>query len=124
GLGQLAALIDSARGSGFACELRTLGEPIALTPGVDLVVYRVIEALLSAARHRCSGTIATLRYQPHELELEIRSDRSIPDLDEQLRAIAQRVALYDGSLQTLPASSGGVARQGPLPLAGGGAGCE
>jgi signal transduction histidine kinase len=68
GLGQLAALMDSTRATGLACELRILGERIDLTPGVDLVAYRLIEAaVLSAAHHRCSSAVVTVRYQPHEL---------------------------------------------------------
>ena len=52
GLGQLAALIDSLGDAGLACERQTVGEPIDLTPGIDLVAYRVIEAALRAAADR------------------------------------------------------------------------
>jgi len=73
-------------------------------------------ALLTAAHRRASRALVTIRYQPHELELEIRGDGSIPDLDQSLRDIAQRVALYDGSLQTLPARGDGFAVQARLPV--------
>jgi signal transduction histidine kinase len=117
GLDRLQALIDSTRTAGLACELRTLGEQIDLTPGVDLVAYRVIEAaLLSAAHHRCNGTVVTVRYQPHELELEIDGDGSGADLDEDLRPIAQRVSLYDGSLSLPPGGGSGFCVQARLPL--------
>ena len=117
GLSQLAALIDSISDPGFACELRTLGGPIDLTPGVDLVAYRVVEAaLLAAARHGASGAVVTVCYQPHELRLEIRGNGTIPDLGQSLRDIAQRVALYDGRLQTLPTGDGGFALQARLPV--------
>ena len=107
GLGQLASLVRSLREVGVECELRTLGERIDLTPGVDLVGYRVIEAaLLTAADHHASRAVVTVRYQEYELELEIRGDSTIPDLDELLRGMSERVALYDGSLRALRAGNG------------------
>jgi signal transduction histidine kinase len=117
GLDQIAALIDSIRDTGFVCELRTLGEPIDLTPGVDLVAYRFVEAALrSAARHHSSGTVVIVQYRPHELKLEIRGEGSNPELDEELQVIAQRVALYDGSLRMPPAEGGLFALEARLPL--------
>ena len=84
---------------------------------MDLVAYRVVEtALLAAARHGASRAVVTVCYQPHELRLEIRGDGTLPDLDQNLRDIAQRVALYDGRLQTLPADGGGFALQARLPV--------
>ncbi len=116
GLDRLPALIDSTCATGFPCELRTLGERLDLTPGVDLVAYRVIEAaLLSAVHRRCSGATVTVRYQPHELELDIDGDGSRADLDQNLRAILQRVSLYDGTL-TIPEGSGGFSVEARLPL--------
>ena len=119
GLDQIAALIDSIREAGFACELHTIGSLVDLTPGVDLVAYRVIEAALqSAAQHRSSRAVVTVRYRPHELELEIRGHGSIfdLDLDHELGAIAGRIALYDGTLRVLPIGGGGFALQARLPL--------
>ena len=47
--------------------------------------------------------------------LEIDGDGSSADLDEDLRAIAQRVSLYDGSLSMLP-GGGGFSVHARLPL--------
>ena len=60
--------------------------------------------------------VVTVRYQPHELELDIDGDGSSADLDEDLRAIAQRVSLYDGSLSMPPGASDGFSVQARLPL--------
>jgi len=49
GRGQLTALIDSLQDAGLACERRTIGKETDLTPGIDLVAYRVVEAALRAA---------------------------------------------------------------------------
>lgn len=117
GLDQLATLLDSLRTRGLECGLRTEGEPIDLTPGIDLVGYRVIEQVLACAtRHRCGRAVVSVRYRPYWLELEIRGDGSITDLDEDLRGMSERVSLYDGSLETLPAGGDAFALQARLPL--------
>jgi signal transduction histidine kinase len=97
GIGQLPALIESLRG--LRCELRYEGEPLALTPGVDLVGYRAIEAALEcAARHGCTHATVTVRHLPAVLELDVRAADAVIDVERELRAMAERVALYDGSL--------------------------
>jgi signal transduction histidine kinase len=117
GLEQLATLLESVRDGGLACELSSEGEPVDLTPGIDLVGYRVIEEVLGcAARHHCSSAVISIRYRPDWLELEIRGEGSIPDPDEDLRGMSERVALYDGSLQALPAGSDAFALQARLPV--------
>lgn len=116
GLKQLPALIESVRESGFACELRTEGDRIDLTPGVDLVAYRVIEvALRAAAEHRMAHGAVTIRYATAGLELEISGDGQIPGIDECLRAITDGVALYDGTLRTASARGTGFELQARLP---------
>jgi signal transduction histidine kinase len=117
GLDQLATLLHSIRDAGLPCELRIEGEPIDLTPGLDLVGYRVIEAaLLSAAHHRSSHALVTVRYHPERLELEIRGDGSMPDFERELRGMSERVALYDGSFRAVSTDDDGVALQARLPL--------
>ena len=109
GLGQLSALIDSMRRAGLAWERNTVGDPIDLTPGIDLVAYRVVEAGLRVAADRhVSHGLVTVHYEPRDLELEIRGDRAIPDLDTTIAPLAQRVALYDGELRTEPDNDGFV----------------
>ena len=109
----------SIREAGVECELRTIGEPVELMLGVNLVGYRVVEAALrTAAEHHASHAVATVRYEPDELELEVRGDSTIGDLDELLRGVSQRVALYDGTLRALPAGGDGFALRARLPLGG------
>jgi signal transduction histidine kinase len=117
GLDQLAPLLQSTQDAGIVCELRIEGEPIDLTPGVDLVGYRVVEAaLLDVARNHSRHAIVTLRYHPDLLELEIRGGVSMPDLAHGLAGISERIALYDGNLRTLPADGEGFALVASLPL--------
>jgi signal transduction histidine kinase len=116
GLDQLPALLDSIREAGLGCHMHLEGEPVDLTPGVDLVGYRVIEtALRTAATSGCRDAMVTVRYRLGDLELEVQSADSIPDLEQTLRAISERVALYAGSLRL--AQANGFALHAQLPLA-------
>jgi signal transduction histidine kinase len=102
GLDQLPDLAGALADVGLICELRTEGTSIELTPGINLVGYRVIEtALERAAGLGCRHTSATVRYEPRRLELEIRGDRRLPDLGDALRSVSERVELYGGSLDVL-----------------------
>jgi signal transduction histidine kinase len=117
GLNQLAALVESMHEQSVACELRTEGSPIDLTPGIDLVGYRVVEAALhSVARRHGRRATVTVRYRPERLQLEIRGDGAALDLGRELRAMSERVALYDGRLEVLPADGDGWALDARLPL--------
>ncbi|HSS03981.1 MAG TPA: histidine kinase, partial [Solirubrobacterales bacterium] len=117
GLDQLRMLIDSVHDNGLPCELHVEGEPIDLTPGVDLVGYRVIEAALQRAVDRHGGgAVVTVRYRPDALELEIRGRGAMPGLEQELRGMSERVALYDGSLRALSANDDEFALQARLPL--------
>ncbi|HWF71942.1 MAG TPA: histidine kinase [Solirubrobacteraceae bacterium] len=79
GLDQLPELIAAMQIGGLVCDIRTDGQPIELTPGIDLVSYRVIEtALERATASRCRHARATVRYQLKRLELEARGDRELP----------------------------------------------
>ncbi len=116
GLGQVAALIESLRGTGMACERRTNGAPLDLTPGIDLVAYRVIEAALNAAAARqVRHSSVTVNYGLRELELEVRGDGTIPDLDGTFAPLVERLDLYRGELRAEPQSAG-FALRARLPL--------
>jgi signal transduction histidine kinase len=101
GLDQVAALIASLRVTGMDCERHTNGAPVRLSPGVDLVAYRVIEAALRAAAERhVRHSSVTVNYASRDLELEIRGDGTIPDIDRAFAPLADRVGLYRGELRT------------------------
>jgi signal transduction histidine kinase len=117
GLDQLAALVESMHEQSVACELRTEGNPIDLTPGIDLVGYRVVEAALhSVARRHGRRATVTVRYRPERLQLEIRGDGTALGLGHELRAMSERVALYDGRLEVVSADGDGWALDARLPL--------
>jgi signal transduction histidine kinase len=121
GLGQLATLISASVAAGLECELHEEGESVALTPGLDLVAYRVLEAaLLEAARRPRTCVAVTLRWFRALLELDVSGDGPPLDHGEALIAMRERLHLYDGSLE---ADSGGregfaVLARLPLPVRG------
>jgi signal transduction histidine kinase len=117
GLAELGALLDAIRERGLACELHTRGDQVTMTIGVDLLGYRVIEtALLAAAAHGSRRASVTVRYRSNRLDVGVRSDTSIPDLDEEMRELSARVTLYDGTMQLLPINEGGFSLEAQLPL--------
>jgi len=117
GLAQLPELTAMLQNEGLTCDLRTDGKPIELTPGIDLVSYRVIEtALEQAAASRCRHASTAVRYQRRQLELEVRGDRELPYRSEDLRSVSERVALYGGELEVLDAEPSQFAVRCQLPL--------
>ncbi len=119
GLEQLPELASSLGDAGLACELRIEGEPIPLTPGIDLVGYRVIEtALETAAAARCRQANATIRYEPRQLELEIRGEVPLPSASDSMQSVTARVELYGGKLDVLPAERDEFTVRCRLPLEG------
>jgi signal transduction histidine kinase len=119
GLDQLTEFVNTIAQAGLICELRTEGEPVDLTPGIDLVGYRVIEtALERAAASRCRHAEATVRYAPRRLELEVHGDGQLADAGDALRAVSERVELYSGRLDVLDSDPTGFAIRCQLPLEG------
>ena len=98
GLAQIGSLLESRNVAGANWTLRSVGESADLTAGVDLVAYRVIEAAV-ASGHNAGHGVVTVHYRSRALEVEIEGDAPIPNIDHELRAVAQRVSLYDGVLR-------------------------
>jgi signal transduction histidine kinase len=117
GLEQLPELAGVLRSKGLVCELRTDGDPIELTPGIDLVSYRVIEtALERGATAGWDHAFITVRYEPQRLELEVRGNTSIPGGGEILGSLSERVRLYGGGLDVVDSRRGEFAVRCRLPL--------
>ena len=108
GLAQLDALLDRARGAGLAVKLRIEGRPGSVSPGVDLVGYRVLQEALTNVIKHAGPTRAqvTVRYRARELELEVLNTgrgsgpagRHRRRSGHGLIGMSERVALYGGEL--------------------------
>jgi len=119
GLDHVGALLESVRRRGLECSLRTVGGTGRLTAGVDLLGYRVIEAVLLGADVEHRPTDVTLDYGRGRLAVEIRGQGSVTGLSQQLHGITERIALYDGTLTVQPETPGGFAISAQLPRGAG-----
>ena len=128
GLRSLTGLVEQLREAGMAVDLRIEGEMEALTPGVDLAAYRIVqEALTNALRHGGHADArVTVRYHPNGVELEIDDDgagvpaagNSANGSGHGLIGMRERAALYGGRFDAGPRPEGGFAVRATLPLTG------
>jgi signal transduction histidine kinase len=120
---RLGRLLEQTRASGLQVELRVEGEPVTLSPGVDLTAYRVVqEALTNTLKHagRAHASVV-VRYGDPDLELEIEDDGAAvasggSDGGHGLAGMRERVTLYGGTLETGQRTEGGFRVRARLPL--------
>jgi signal transduction histidine kinase len=125
GLSDLPALVAQTRSAGVAVTVVTRGPVVDLPRGLDLAMYRVVqEALTNVAKHG-DGAPASVEvsYRPRAVEVtvknRVRHDRVVVEHGQGLRGMAERVALYDGDLQTaVRAGEFSLEASFPLPATG------
>jgi signal transduction histidine kinase len=125
-LSQLGALVARARAAGLPVELCIDGEARELSPGLDLVAFRVVqEALTNAIKHAGPArALVRVAFTMGALELEIsdtgrgpapaHGDRDAPG--QGLVGMRERLVLYGGELQTGRARGGGFKVRARIPL--------
>ncbi len=124
GLGQLDDLLDQARAAGLPVTCMIEGEPQRLQGGAALAAYRIIqESLTSTRKHAGPGASAAvqLRYTGDQLELSITDDgvgaaATSDGAGHGLTGMAERAAMYGGSVVTGPRSTGGFSVTARLPI--------
>jgi signal transduction histidine kinase len=105
-------------------ELHVEGEPIALPRALDLSAYRIVqEGLTNTLKHaRASRADVTIRYEPAELQIEVRDDgdgsAGGDGLGHGLVGIRERVKIYGGEMSASAANGRGFVLSTRLPLAG------
>ncbi|MDO4254087.1 MAG: histidine kinase [Kocuria sp.] len=119
GIDQLPALVEGIRQSGLPVELhrtQTDHHTAALSPGVSLSIYRMVqEALTNVLKHCPDATYAmvTIRTDEDGVEVHVRNDgvqagastyntAPIPSSGYGLRGLAERFRMYGGQLQAGP----------------------
>jgi signal transduction histidine kinase len=123
GLGELDRLVDQVGAGDMRVRLRIEGDPVPLSPGVDLAAYRIAqEGLTNALRHAGASEAQVLvRYAPQRLDVEVvdngRGLSGNGTGGHGLVGIRERVALYGGTLSLEPSADGGVRLAASLPLA-------
>ena len=125
GLAQLGVLVDRARAAGLPVELSVEGPGRSVSPGLDLVAYRIIqESLTNAIKHAGPAQARVhVVFGARDLRLEITDNgqgpgrRSRDDGTGQgLIGMSERVRLYEGDLHAGPRSDGGFEVQARIPL--------
>jgi signal transduction histidine kinase len=125
GLGELERLVQQVGSGEMRVDLRVEGEPVPLSPGVDLAAYRIAqEGLTNALRHAHATQAQVLvRYAPQRLDVEVEDNgRGLSANGGRapgghgLVGIRERVALYGGTVDLATSPSGGVRLAVSLPL--------
>ena len=107
GLADLPSLLERTRAAGVLVRVEQHGDAPDLPPGLDLAAYRVVqEALTNVVKHASSASAdVRIRYRADEVQLDIcneTADAVGPVVAGQgLRGMAERVALYEGSVRTV-----------------------
>ena len=126
-LGELETLLDAARTAGVPADLTVEGGPRALSPGVELSCYRIIdEALTNVARHAPGApTRVVLRYRPGGLDIEVANGPPPGGAQPAaprpasggrgVRGMRERAELYGGHLDARPCPGGGFAVTAAIP---------
>jgi len=126
-LGELQTLLDAARAAGVPADLTIEGGPCALSPGVELSCYRIIdEALTNVARHAPgAATRVVLRYRPGGLDIEVANGPPAAGAQPAttrpasggrgVRGMRERAEFYGGRLDARPCPGGGFAVTAAIP---------
>ena len=126
GLGRLETLVARARAAGLPVTLRTEGEPVELSPGLDIAAYRIIqEALTNTYKHAGRAeAIVTVTHWPEMVMLEVADDgRGTDEVDAAalggghgLVGMRERVEVYGGTVEAGPRQGGGFRVVARLPV--------
>jgi signal transduction histidine kinase len=111
------------RDEGLDAHLTVQGQPTALSPGVDLAGYRVLQEALASARGAdgVSQAHVAIVYGDGDVTLTVRDDRMSRDGPDAaaLRALRERVGLYGGALRVVSRDDeGGFEMEARLPIGG------
>jgi signal transduction histidine kinase len=122
-LAQADALLARAEAQGLVTGMTVHGQPAALSPGVDLAGYRVLQEALSSATtaNGVSRADVSIEYGDHNVLVKVCDDRASPDGPDPsvLRALRERVGLYGGTLRAVPRQGGrGFEVEARLPIGG------
>ncbi|MGW4153025.1 sensor histidine kinase [Micromonospora chersina] len=123
---ELPDLLDRFRAAGLRITDTATGTPVALPPGLELTVYRVVqESLTNALKHAGVGAAVELRLEWSADAVVVRAVddgrgrpvvRPAPSGGHGLVGMRERVGVYDGSLAAGPTLGGGWRVEARLPL--------
>ncbi|MFC8537496.1 sensor histidine kinase [Streptomyces sp. NPDC057249] len=122
GLDQLEALVGRVRDTGLPVDLTVTGPHRPLPSGLELAAYRVVqEALTNTVKHASGATAAvTIEYGPERLRVEVTDTGGRQGAGagsgRGLIGLRERLAVYDGTLDTGRRLTGGYRVEALIPL--------
>jgi signal transduction histidine kinase len=124
GLGQLDALVGRIDAAGVPVDVRIVGTPRPLPPGLDLTAYRVVqEALTNVIKHAAGArTEVLVEYGERDLRLAVvdgggaGSQAAPAGAGRGLLGMQERVAAYGGDVEAGAQPGGGFAVRARLPM--------
>ncbi|MFF4578176.1 sensor histidine kinase [Streptomyces sp. NPDC001389] len=123
-LAELDGLVDNVRGAGLEVTTEVAGICRALTPGVELTAYRIVqEALSNCLRHAPGSRVEVgIAYGPRELHLCVansaptRQAPPSPGAGHGLLGMRERAGMLGGELAAGPRPDGGYEVSAVLPM--------
>jgi len=121
-LARLDDLVEHVRRTGLAVDVRTVGRPAELSPGLDVSAYRIVqEALTNVLKHAgARAATVVVSYEADALALEVTDDGTGDGAGgaggHGLAGLRERVALFGGELEAGTGAEGGFALRARLPL--------
>ena len=126
---QISSLIEHMRQAGMAVELRIEGEPRAISGGVSVAAYRIVQEALTNVLKHANGAPSRvlLRWTDAALEVEIvdqgplknGAGRDVP-AGRGLAGMRERAAMCGGTLDAHPGLDRGYIVRAHIPLEPGG----
>lgn len=129
GITQLNRLVEDSRSAGLPVELTVRGDPVEVSAGLDLAVYRVVQEALTNVREHAGPSVSRvdveLDYHDNELEVRVTDDgrgvvgeRARERPGHGLVGMRERIAAYGGSVRSTTRPSGGFEVTAVLPIGG------
>lgn len=130
GIAQLERLVEESKTVGLPVTLTVEGQPVEVTAGLDLAVYRVVQEALTNVRKHAGPSLSRvevhLRYGGTDLEVRITDDGQGFDGGPHserggrgLVGVRERVAAYGGTVRAEMRPSGGFKVAAVLPIGAG-----
>ncbi|MFE9248544.1 histidine kinase [Streptomyces sp. NPDC007088] len=122
-LERLDELLDGVRGAGLEVTCAVAGPRRALSPGVELSAYRIVQESLSNVLRHAPGATVRIELGYHRAALSLRVTNTAPDQPvapspgpgHGLLGMRERIAMLDGELVNGPTPEGGYEVAAILP---------
>jgi signal transduction histidine kinase len=122
-LARVDELARATRAAGIRVDVHVEGDPVNVTPGVDVAGYRILQEALTNVLKHAGDARASVRvaYAPDSVSLEVADDgRGAAGNGDRaqghgLIGMNERAALYGGELEAGPRASGGFVVTARLP---------